>query len=945
MNESEQGYVCLDQEEKYQEEDMEFHLNPDAAEFVPVSPSMLRNNNNKRNFSEDYPISGSPLKQTLVMDDIPVPSESEFEKEVSQRPRDIDEKDFTNGEYVGNAAYNVNNDNTVSLDESENLSTKVQIGDDSIARIAATELRSTVPQWDANMANDSESDVQEYNIATDPMAMSLTPGDFEVAFEKGVDLNALHDLSEGDDDNDAFAKGSALPPHSLELCMKDERPHTPVSDDKPNDFTSSTPYPHEKSSQQDESNTNGFSAVEVEKQLSSTEQIEDHSSMEYETDKQQIIRLSDDDELQIKNESGLVNISQLETLKLADSPTLIASGSPEGGSMLSAEREFFGLPADMPTLGNFVCPTNLLSNANDVLQSSLNSNGSAIAQNVEDTISTEPFVTKVETLPKQQMQTDLLELMSTETATTLPKEVEPKTFQILSTQQAEDQFPFSDIESERIVRLSPTGLEETTKNVELVQNFVIPQDEKMCDFETNKIITMESDITLDNTLNSSDSTQEFIIVEEQLQRENQTLLKNISAAEILATNNMSAEVMSSGVKEISEKTLASNDVALNKEETEPRKTTTTTVTASSSTKAKVAAKRPTKTTTITTKATTKSSPTSPSKSVSTTVRTSATTTQSTAAKRTISNTTSRPKNLDGSAKTTAVSSTTGKSTVTKTASVPKTTCAPTTTRTTTLRTGNDITKPKATTVPPKSAIGASEKKVSTTNGDVKSTNRLQTNFKPTSKATTSSTTAKGTSVKTATTTKVSTSTVTSKPRPMSAAAAIKTSVTASKSATGSISAARPKTAPISSSTSRSRDTAKTTTKSPMIDKQIKETANKQISLARAGASTVSKTGRTSAPATLTSTGTTKSRVTSTTKSLNVSATSPTKKVISKVSTGMKTTTTTSKTKVLQNGVTKNTEIMNAIITTTNNEIQDDIPRKDTSPVVVPTDNQLLLTAD
>lgn len=210
---------------------MDFQLNPNAAEFVPtaVSPTLL----DRRNIA-DFPISGSPLKQTaLVMDDILVPTQREFEEEVSHRPREIDEKDYTNGDH----------DNLQGLDVSEISSTRAELGDESIARIMAT-----TQQWSAKMRDDGGvgSELEEYDIATDPMAMSFAPDDFEVAFERSVDLNAVHDLSGADvegDENECCVPNNNTPPRSPEPYANDDRTHTPFME-KSNDVlhASSTPY-------------------------------------------------------------------------------------------------------------------------------------------------------------------------------------------------------------------------------------------------------------------------------------------------------------------------------------------------------------------------------------------------------------------------------------------------------------------------------------------------------------------------------------------------------------------------------------------------------------------------------------------------------------------------------------------------------------------------------
>ncbi|XP_014480345.1 PREDICTED: mucin-19-like isoform X2 [Dinoponera quadriceps] len=225
-----------EEERQDQEADMDFQLNPNAAEFVPtaVSPTLM----DRRNIV-DFPISGSPLKQTaLAMDDIPVPTQSEFEEEVSHRPRETDEKDYTNGDHE--------NLQSGGLDVSEISSTRAELGDESIARIMAT-----TQQWSGKIREGDTGGPEEYDIATDPMAMSFAPGDLEAAFERGVDLNAVHDLSGTENEaeaNECYVPMNSTPPRSPEPYANDA--HSPFLNEKPDDLlhASSTPHPDGKSS-------------------------------------------------------------------------------------------------------------------------------------------------------------------------------------------------------------------------------------------------------------------------------------------------------------------------------------------------------------------------------------------------------------------------------------------------------------------------------------------------------------------------------------------------------------------------------------------------------------------------------------------------------------------------------------------------------------------------
>lgn len=191
-----------------EEDKMDSSLNPDAAEFTPhvIYP--------QHQIIQDYPVAGSPLKQTQqVMDNIDVPSEEEFEKEISARPRDMDD--------VGSP---LSKPLEHGLDDSEISSTKAEFGDESTTSFLTTSefQRTGVSAMDYSFA---DSDRDDYDIHKDPMAMSFTPGDFEAAFEKDaqLDLNAVHDLTDVDfSDVNGFENNSEKP--SDECEKKDSVP-------------------------------------------------------------------------------------------------------------------------------------------------------------------------------------------------------------------------------------------------------------------------------------------------------------------------------------------------------------------------------------------------------------------------------------------------------------------------------------------------------------------------------------------------------------------------------------------------------------------------------------------------------------------------------------------------------------------------------------------------
>lgn len=377
------------------------------------------------------------------------------------------------------------------------------------------------------------------------------------------------------------------------------------------------------------------------------------------------------------------------------------------------------------------------------------------------------------------------------------------------------------------------------------------------------------------------------------------------------------------------------------------------VTAAATSTSKAKAKPTAKTTKpgTTTKATPKSTPTSPSKSISSTTRSTIT---ATTTKKSSATPATRPKQLDTAAAKSATSTTAAKATTTKTVSSSKP--ATSTTRTiTATRPTSSVTKTK----PPASAksTSASVEKKSVLNGDVKSLSK-GTSAKPASKATATSSVASPASAKTSATkiTTISkssigaTATTTTKPRATSATTAAKSpaKLPSTNSASGTSNIAKTKTTPTSNSASKVRTSL---AKSPMIDKQIKETANKQISsMARTTTSAASKITRTSTSSTTVSSVSHASATKrlSSSKSTTATTHSPVKKVLSKVSSGnssgTKTSSTTTKVKVMQNGTADTAEITKTTIIT-NIKNEDDVPKKDLSPVVAPTDNQLIVSAD
>lgn len=79
---------------------MDYKLNPDAPEFVPVSsPPPSRENIAQRflNMDSDDFISSSPQKYTESIDNVVVPDENDFNNEIKVHAADLSKFDNLNG--------------------------------------------------------------------------------------------------------------------------------------------------------------------------------------------------------------------------------------------------------------------------------------------------------------------------------------------------------------------------------------------------------------------------------------------------------------------------------------------------------------------------------------------------------------------------------------------------------------------------------------------------------------------------------------------------------------------------------------------------------------------------------------------------------------------------------------------------------------------------------
>lgn len=78
----------------FQAEDMDYKLNPDAPEFVPVSSPPARNHAQRfLNMETDDLISSSPQKYKETIDNVDVPDENDFTNEIKMQSADLSKLD------------------------------------------------------------------------------------------------------------------------------------------------------------------------------------------------------------------------------------------------------------------------------------------------------------------------------------------------------------------------------------------------------------------------------------------------------------------------------------------------------------------------------------------------------------------------------------------------------------------------------------------------------------------------------------------------------------------------------------------------------------------------------------------------------------------------------------------------------------------------------------
>lgn len=104
-----------------QDSDMTSQLNPNAAEFVPVSPSRFM-------MDPDPVISSSPMHgYEKSLDNVPLPSQVEFNLDIAHRPGQLDSNEMESQLW----SENVTGDEDTRVGKNEQVSTNAEYGDDS----------------------------------------------------------------------------------------------------------------------------------------------------------------------------------------------------------------------------------------------------------------------------------------------------------------------------------------------------------------------------------------------------------------------------------------------------------------------------------------------------------------------------------------------------------------------------------------------------------------------------------------------------------------------------------------------------------------------------------------------------------------------------------------------------------------------------------------------
>lgn len=249
----------LKQQHDDEEEDMSSQLNPDAIEFVPLSPQSSAPVSPALKMDQEQFIMGqapqiasimendrllaqSPRKNsggnTAQLDNVAIPDEKEFDKEISDRPHEwsgdlLGKKIDLNGSFNGGADHQAAAEQEVARDESSEVMLMEDGDDEDAGTLNSKEERdldeekecdqSRIKEILDNIPADQEEDMNGHEAAQngfsavpgeqDPMNMSFHQ-DVQVAPTGGnpFDLNAVQLLPNDDiEEEDEQSKGGDTP--------------------------------------------------------------------------------------------------------------------------------------------------------------------------------------------------------------------------------------------------------------------------------------------------------------------------------------------------------------------------------------------------------------------------------------------------------------------------------------------------------------------------------------------------------------------------------------------------------------------------------------------------------------------------------------------------------------------------------------------------------------
>ncbi|XP_023247445.1 uncharacterized protein LOC106644544 isoform X2 [Copidosoma floridanum] len=885
------------------DEDMESHLNPDAAEFVPTAiPPHVKDTKNDL-------ISGSPLKQPQsALKDRLIPSEKEFHEEICHRPGELDDStksDYSNGSSSPQKSANVNLFGT-HLDEkpltatpinlfdvSEISSTKAEYGDESTFSLVSELQKTGHSNMDFSFTG---SERCEFDFTKDAMTTSMTPGDFKAAFEQEPDLNKVHELKDEDlldvqngsfedEKMDGEAEIDDLSKENIELDLQNFVP-------------------------QQEQNSEIFTAVVEQRESDNKDLFMNIRNIENDLikpDASSLENIKTEPDLLAYDNSNPFGAKYEPNTELNNDIEKVIDGLEKIEIKEESERCLFDNDSTLKS-GDSEVQTNVHEVMHNPLE--LNFGPSSTEQKTIEPVLVSPI--KEPEIMSSKFEEENLMSTSVEGFNQEPI-AEPKVESILSSDHMEVNHiaqPTSECVTPRLEDVNDkdvseslqefTGLEKQLSAKKLdekenLQQAQEPQTLKESLMDEQKDIEDVTPVPVDDVK----LEETLVVMNEPSIVLNEPVESSLSSAAPVAET--------AAVVAVATATVASTIAAA--------KSTTKTTTSKTS--------KPGVTSKIGSKSTTPTSPTKAGVTAKTGTSSTAATKKPNVAPRT---TTAKP--AAGTAATKTASSTLSK---TSAPARPSTTTKPATTTTASKPALSARSKLSSVT----SKIGSLPTDKKPTNGDVKSTGAkpAQTS-RPAPKPSTTSTAPKTGLVKSSTTTRTSSISATAPKAPRPASAVTATKTTSSKvsssvsSSTGASAATRPKTAPPSTLNSVKSKVGANTAKSPVSDKQIKDTANKQISSARSATSTVAKLRVSSVSSSNTTTTITK-RTSLAPKSpapngvslpakKMTSKTVAAKTITSKISSTMKSsntvtsTTTSTETKVVENGIT-NTESIDKLV--------------------------------